>query len=113
MAYSGAMTMCSGKKIYPENDIAFSLLMIALALVVFIGISMNRRGARTIFALALALAGTLLVFISQFIQISELTYYIGCGLLLLGVWVNGSFLYFLHLTRKKFQLFSITKFYEI
>ncbi len=113
MAYSGAMTMCSGKKIYPENDIAFSILMILLAIIVFIGIAMNRRGLRTIFALALALSGTLLVFISQFIQISEFTYYIGCGMLLLGVWVNGSFLYFIHVLRKKFQLFSITKFYEI
>lgn len=113
MAYSGAMTMCSGKKLYPDNDIAFSILMIALAIVVFAGIALNRRGRRTRAAMIIAFTGALLIFVSQFIQISEVIYYTGCSLLLFGVWVNGSFLHFFQRMRKRFQLFSITKFYEI
>ena len=94
MAYSGAITMCSGNSLYPNESTYMSYITMLLALVVLIGILFNFRGGRTKIALLIAISGLSFVFISQFIIPSSLYYYIGVLLLFFGIWYNGSFFYF-------------------
>lgn len=104
MAYSGAVTMCSGMK-YPNAGSWSAYLSLGLAVFVLLGIVLNRRGPKTWVALAIASLGILLLFISQFFIISMSSYYLGVMVLFFGIWYNGSFTHFL----QKFLLTSNKK----
>ena len=94
MAYSGAISMCSGNNLYPHAGSYMSYVTLLLALVVLIGIAFNFKDNRTWTALAIAIIGITLVYLSQFIFISAIYYYLGVSLLFFGIWYNGSFFYF-------------------
>lgn len=94
MAYSGALTLCSGSKIYPNAGGASAYITLGLCLVVLLGIIFNYKGSRTLIALFIALTGILFVFSSQFVFIGKFNYYTGVILLFFGIWYNGSFAYF-------------------
>ena len=94
MAYSGAVSMCSGKMLYPNAGSISTYIIIGLSLVVLLGIVLNRRDKRTWIALSIASAGILLLCISQFLLFSEVLYYVAVGLIFFGIWFNGSFTYF-------------------
>lgn len=94
MAYTGAISMCSGNNLYPNAGSYFSYITLALAFVVLAGIALNRKGKKTRTALLIALIGCLLVLTSQFLFLSSAIYYIGTVLLFWGIWYNGSFSYF-------------------
>ena len=94
LAYSSAITLCSGSKIYnhtPEwtSYISIGLAVMTLALVLF-----NFKGLRTILAATLVLSGSLLIVRSEIVTGSLSLYYIGSLLLMVGVWVNANFMYF-------------------
>lgn len=99
MAYSGAVTMCSGMR-YPNAGSWEAYLSLGLAVFVLVGIAFNRKGKRTRIALGIASLGILLLFLGQFLIISMSNYYLGVALLFFGIWYNGSFTYFF----KKFLL---------
>ncbi len=104
MAYSGAVTMCSGMK-YPNIGSWNAYFSLGLAAFVLLSILLNRRGLRTWIALAITSLGILLLFTSQFMIISMSNYYLGVTLLFFGIWYNGSFIYFFKrffLTFKKY-----------
>lgn len=92
MAYSGAITLCSGKKIVSDPTIT-SYISLGLALLVLISIVFNYRRHKTPMALFLATVGISLLFLSEWILGDERIYYLGGSFLLFGVWFNGSFLY--------------------
>lgn len=94
MAYSGAVTMCSGMK-YPHAGSFSAYLSLGLAAIVLLGILLNRRGRKTWRAFGLASLGILTLLVGQFFIISATNYYLGVGLLFFGIWYNGSFTYFL------------------
>lgn len=94
MAYSGAVSLCSGTMLYPNADAYMAYGMVGVGLLVAVGILLNQRGVRTWLALALALLGIGLVAVSQFYLLSEVIYYSGVLLLFFGVWFNGSFFHF-------------------
>ena len=94
MAYSGAISMCSGRDLYPNLGNFSSYALIFLASLVLLGIALNRKGRRTWIALAIAALGIAFITIGQFYLVSALNYYIGVVLLFFGIWYNGSFLYF-------------------
>ncbi|MCB9275152.1 MAG: hypothetical protein H6564_14005 [Lewinellaceae bacterium] len=93
LAYSSAITLCSGVKVYQHEPgwpswISIGLASLTLALVLW-----NYKGRRTLFAAALILSGSYFILSSE-LQTGELAvYYLGAALLLSGVWVNGSFRY--------------------
>lgn len=104
MAYSGAVTMCSGMK-YPNAGSLSAYLSIGLAVFVLLGILLNWKGRKTWVALGIASLGILVLMIGQFLIISSSNYYLGVALLFFGIWYNGSFTYFLRkflLTFKKY-----------
>ena len=94
LAYSSAITMCSGSKLYSHTPGWTSYLLLGLAALTLLFILLNYKGKRTIAAAALVASGSLLMLISQFYTFEINHYYIGTFLLLFGVWVNASFRFF-------------------
>ena len=94
MAYSGALTLCTGTKMYPHADTTTSYISIGLAVFVLLSILFNYKGHKTNYALFLTSIGMFLLIMSQFYWISEYLYYAGVGFLFFGIWYNGSFSFF-------------------
>jgi len=93
MAYSGALSLCSGTKMYPHAGGWESVLIILIAAFIGLSILMNRRGVRTYIAFGVTVLGICSILISQYFFISQISYYLGVFLLFFGIWINGSFLY--------------------
>jgi len=94
LAYSSAITMCSGTKLYNFSPGWTSYLLLGLALLTLLFILLNYKGKRTIYAAVLVGTGSLLMLACQFYTFNINHYYIGTFLLLFGVWVNASFRFF-------------------
>ena len=94
LAYSSAITMCSGATIYQHKAGAFSYISITLAVIVLASILLNSRDIRTWIAFGLALYGTGLGAWSEWYTGQLSTYMIGSSLLLLGALLNGNLLHF-------------------
>ena len=93
MAYSGAISLCSGKMMYPHAD-SYSVYIIGLlSILTCAGIIFNYRDKRTNIAIGLALLGVVLILSGQLWLMSEVAYYIGVLVLIFGIWFNGSFLF--------------------
>lgn len=103
MAYSGAITLCSGTKMYPHTDTTTSYISIGLATIVILSILFNNRGKKTAYAFMLTCTGMLLLMTSQFYWISEYLYYAGVGFIFFGIWYNGSFGFFYQKYRTSFK----------
>lgn len=88
------MVLCSGTRIYDQNPVSYWYLPVMVALAVALSLWWNFRGQRTWWALALALAGGVLVTQAVRFGVSEPLYYTGAGMIFLGVFVNGSFMPF-------------------
>ena len=93
IAYSTAITMCSGKAFEHQPDWT-SYISVVLAGVTMMLVLWNFRGIRTIAASAIILAGGVIIFNSELFTGNTTHYYIGCALVLGGVWTNGSLLHF-------------------
>ncbi len=94
LAYSSAITMCSGTKIYTHTPSWTSYILLSLAALTIFFILINYKGKRTIIAASLAGSGCLLMLASQFYTFNINHYYLGTFILLFGVWVNASFRFF-------------------
>jgi hypothetical protein len=94
MAYSGAVSMCSGKMLYPHADATSSYVFLGLSIIIILGLLFNRKGKVTWIALGIVAGGISLLVISQFYYISEPLFYCAVALLFFGIWFNGSFKYF-------------------
>ena len=103
MAYSGAITLCTGTKMYPHADTTTSYISIGLAAAVILSILFNYKGSKTKYALFFTSIGTLLLLTSQFYWISEYLYYAGVGFLFFGIWYNGSFSFFYRKYKHSFK----------
>lgn len=94
LAYSSAITLCSGTKIYNHSPGWTSYISIGLALITLFLILVNYKGIRTLLAATLVISGCLLISYSELKTGEIVFYYWGTFCLLFGVWVNGSFYYF-------------------
>lgn len=91
LAYSSAITMCGVNAQAPTWT---SWISIGLAVITLIAILLNYRGWRTWLAVSFVLVGSILIMFSE-LSSGDLThYYQGVVLLIFGVWMNASFLYF-------------------
>ncbi len=93
MAYSGAVTLCSGTTLYPNSGSNAAYLTLAISVFILFMILRNYRGKRTIVSLILCSIAILLLLVSQLILMESFIYTIASILLLFGIWYNGSFLY--------------------
>jgi hypothetical protein len=103
MAYTGAMSLCSGTMLYPNADSWISYLILGVAALVLGGIALNHKGKKTWLALGLATLGVAALVVGQFYHISQTIYYLGVVLLFFGIWVNGSFFHFYHKALRAFH----------
>lgn len=94
MAYSGAVTLCSGNTLYPNAGGYSAYMTVALSLFILAIISYNNKGKRTIYSLIITSFGVLMLLLSQFLFLNSYMYYIAVSILLFGIWYNGSFPYF-------------------
>lgn len=94
LAYSSAITMCSGSKIYTTSPNWTSYFLLALAMLTLVSVLLNYKGNRTIIATSLITLGTLLMLGCQLYTFNISHYYLGTFLILFGVWVNASFRFF-------------------
>jgi len=102
LAYSLAITVCSAKAI-THTPVWTSFISISLALATLLIVVYNYRGRRTLAAAALVLLGTAFISYSELYSGNITHYYMGCMVLVVGVWANGSFLFFVKLLRSKFS----------
>ncbi|MEO1260876.1 MAG: hypothetical protein AAFZ15_18905 [Bacteroidota bacterium] len=94
MAYSSAITLCSGAKLYDHSPTWVSYISIFLAVLTLALVLWNYKGRRTWIASLLVLFGSYFILDSELRTGDFENYYWGVGSLLLGVWINGSFSYF-------------------
>jgi len=94
LAFSSAITLCSGAKIYQHAPSWASFISIGLAAVTLLLVLWNYKGMRTLGAAALVLSGSYFIISSELRTGDLAEYYWGAFFLLLGVWMNGSFYYF-------------------
>jgi hypothetical protein len=94
LAYSSAITLCSGAKIYQHSPQWTSYISIALAAITLILVLWNFKGLRTILAAGCVVAGSLFIVVSEIHTGSPPHYYAGATLLMFGVWMNANFMYF-------------------
>jgi len=94
MAYSGAVTLCSGTTMYPNASSNMPFLILGISLVVLISLLLNYKKVTTMRAIILVSIGMLLMISSQLYFMNNASYYLGAGFLFFGVWYNGSFNYF-------------------
>lgn len=89
MAYSGAVTLCSGK-MYPNSQSESVYFIFGLSLLILIGIALNYKGTRTIYSLLLATVGILFMMLSQVYWFSSAGYYSSVLIIVIAIWNNGS-----------------------
>ena len=102
LAYSSAITLCSGKKIYNHSPEWYSYISIFLALFTLCILLYNYKGVKTIIAAFLVLLGSYFLYVSEMYTGELNEYYIGAGLLLMGVWLNANMMFFYNKYFKKY-----------
>lgn len=95
LAYSSAVTMCSGASFSDHSPQWVSFISIGLAALVIFTLIRNYRGPRTAVALFLALGGSALVAYSELVSGSLWNYQIGSVLILAAALLNGGLYLFL------------------
>lgn len=101
--YSCVVTMCSGAKLHQYTPNAYGIIPVILAFILILSFLFNYKGRKTQIAMALAVIGTGLVSLSQFITGSPPQYFMGTGLIFFSVFYNGSFLHFWQRFSHQFQ----------
>lgn len=95
LAYSGAITLCSGASISQHTASWSSWISISLSILILGILFINYKGMRTLAAIFMVIMGGFLISWAELVSGVTDTYYLGSVLVFMGVWVNGSLLYFL------------------
>lgn len=90
MAYSGAMSLCSGKTLFPNAGSNSIYIFAALCFIVLLSIRLNYRDSRTHLALLIAGLGSTILLCSQYFLLEQSVFYFGVVFIILGTWLNGS-----------------------
>ncbi len=95
LSYTSAITVCSSKNLgayvpHWTSWISIGFVIITLAITLY-----NYKGFRTQMAGLFILIGGVLIGYSELFTGLLQFYYWGCGILILGVWINGSLPFFL------------------
>lgn len=98
MAFTGTALLCGEGSVIEVTRTHHSIFTIiitgVLCLLTLIAILLNRRAPRTTYAFAIAVAGVAMIMFSVIRSGGQPLYYAGIGLVFFGVWLNGSFLWF-------------------
>jgi uncharacterized membrane protein len=98
MAFTGTALLCGEGSVVEVSRTHNSLLTITitglLCVLTLVGIALNRRGNRTLYALAVASAGIAMLMYSVIRSGGQPVYYAGVCIVFFAVWLNGSLLWF-------------------
>ena len=94
MAYSGAVTLCSGTSLYPNSGSTAIYLSLGIGIFIIATILLNNKGRRTMISLAICSIAIGLLLLSQLVLMDSTVYALASLILLFGIWYNGSFFYF-------------------
>jgi hypothetical protein len=103
LSYTSAITVCSSKGLGGYESNWVSWISIAFAAFTFFITLYNYKGQRTLISCLLILTGSSLIVYSELFTGLLQYYFWGSGVLVLGVWINGSFPFFY---RKLFPYFN-------
>jgi hypothetical protein len=103
MAYSSAITICGGPDMYLMSNNWVSFVPLVLALFISVMLLLNWRGRRTFNALLVALMGFALILLTHQLILSSGFYNLGAMLLLMSIWLNGSFISILNKIMSKLR----------
>lgn len=87
--YSSVVVMCSGAKIHDYEANVLGFVSIPLAFAVLISLCWNYRGTKTGIAVGVAILGIIPLVYAQLISGNPFQYFLGTGLILLAVLLNG------------------------
>ena len=90
MAYTGAITMCSGEQFLTHSNNWVSYLPLFIAIGINGLIIFNPKGKKTFWALPFSLSGLLLVILAHQMILPAFVYEIGTVLLFVGVGLNSN-----------------------
>jgi len=94
LSFTSAITVCSSKGLTTYSPHWTSFISIAFAALTILIVAYNYKGIKTQVALFFILTGSALVIYSELFSGLLQPYYLGSSILLLGVWINGSFIFF-------------------
>jgi hypothetical protein len=98
MAFTGTAFLCGEGSVVEisktHNSLSTIVITGVLCLLTLTGIALNRRGNRTLYALAIAMAGISMIMFSVIRSGGQPLYYGGISFLFFAGWLNGSFLWF-------------------
>jgi len=94
LAYSSAITMCSGATLYDHSTNWTSYISVSLCAFTIGLVLWNYKGRRTNLAVLAILLGSSFILHSEFFSGNVTNYYIGSMIVFIGVWLNGSFWHF-------------------
>jgi hypothetical protein len=107
LAYSSTIMLCGKDSVTSKTSLHYSettiFFTIGLCLVTIASIAFNQRDQRTMYAIGLALAGSIMATLSAIYGGGEILYYSGVLLIFTGVWLNGSLLYVINRIRNKIK----------
>lgn len=90
LAYSSAMTLCNGSKLYLHQAGWTSWISIGLVAFTLLMVVLNYRGRRTWLAAGAIIAGGSMVAMAELYTGQLQLYYGGAALVFLGIWTNAS-----------------------
>ncbi|MDP4820452.1 MAG: hypothetical protein NWR67_05570 [Saprospiraceae bacterium] len=90
LAYSSAMTLCNGSKLYLHQAGWTSWISIGLVAFTLLMVVLNYRGRRTWLAAVAIVAGGSMVAMAELYTGQLQLYYGGAALVFLGIWTNAS-----------------------
>jgi hypothetical protein len=108
MAYTSTAILCSNKTIETTSHSTSTIMLTSLlSLMVFIGIFLNYRGTRTYWSLLIASLGISCTLYSVIKDGGSQLYYLGIAIIIVGIWLNGSLLYFVKKLLNKMKISKI------
>ena len=101
MAYTSAISMCGTDAMVTSGNNWLSYVPIALSALIVGLIAFNRKGTRSWFALAIALAATGLILATHQMWLSPDFYNYGTILLFFAIWLNSNYVHTLRFIQQK------------
>jgi hypothetical protein len=101
LAYSSTIVLCSKTHKETINSPTTILLTLVFCTIILFSIILNFKGKRTYYSVLTILSGMSFIFYSVIIDGGEILYYFGIILMFFGIWLNGSFLWFLNKIRNQ------------
>jgi hypothetical protein len=105
LAYSSTIMLCGKDTVTSQTSMHYSsstiIVTSLLCLLTISAIAFNWRGRRTMYAMGIAFAGSLLAMSSVALGGGEYLYYSAVLVIFTGVWLNGSLLYVINRIKNK------------